>query len=88
MSKSISIKLWDGWRIIHNGEITVCNSPKEVWDWFGWDIENDKNASECATEITKQMYCFGYIDLTPLCTKRGDHLFLEVIPSSDCEVAE
>ena len=61
------IKLWEGWEVNHNGEKTICKSPKEVWNLFGWDIENDKEADECASMITREVYCFGFIDLTPMC---------------------
>lgn len=66
-----TIKLWNGWRVNHNGEVIECNSPLEVWELLGWDIENDKNASECATEITRQMFCFGFVDLSKMLTKKG-----------------
>lgn len=87
MSKVIKMKLWEGWRIIHNGKITECASPKEVWEHFNWDVDNDPNAKECATEITRAMYCFGYVDLTPMLNGKG-HLFLEVIPCEKQDLTE
>lgn len=73
-----SIKLWDGWKITYDGEETICSNPPEVWEFFGWDIENDSNADECAKIITKEIYCFGHMDLSKLCP--GHKLTIDVIP--------
>lgn len=73
-----SIKIWEGWRVYYDGKVTECKSPTEVWDLFGWDIENDPQAKKCATEITRQMYCFGHLDLTEMA--KGKSLILDVIP--------
>jgi len=77
MSKTI--KLWDGIKVITSDGIEICESPLKLWDVLGWDIENDKNASECATAITTQLYCFGRVDLSEF-TKPRKTLILEVIP--------
>ena len=75
-----TIKLWDGWRMTYDGEETICKTPPEVWEYLGWDIENDANASECASIITREVYCFGHMDLSQLCP--GHTLTVDVIPCS------
>lgn len=81
-----TIKLWDGWKVIYDGEETICKGPLEVWDMFNWDIENDPKANECALMVTREMFCFGHIDLSPLCP--GHKLTIDVIPCSDREDVE
>lgn len=81
-----SIKLWDGWKLSYDGKETICKTPPEVWEYFGWDIENDPDASECASIITREMYCFGYMDLSALCP--GHTLTAEVIPVGTLEKEE
>lgn len=67
MSEVKTIKLWDGWKVTYDGEETVCKSPPEVWELFKWDIDNDPNAKECADIITREIYCFGSIDISVMC---------------------
>lgn len=75
------MKLWDGWKVTHNGEETICKNPPEVWEMFGWDIENDKDANECAMMITREMYCFGHIDLSSMCN--DGTLIIDIIPVNE-----
>lgn len=81
------IKIWDGWKINHNGEETICESPKDVWEFFGWDIENDPNADGCASLITREMYCFGFIDISQMLTDGGT-LTITAIPPTENDESE
>lgn len=84
-TRTLSMKLWDGWRVYDGKETRDYVSPVDVWDAFGWDIENNKNHREWSTEITRQMYCFGHIDLTEAV---GRTLVLDVIPTTNDEWEE
>lgn len=79
-----TIKLYDGIKIITSREIRNVKYIPDVWDAFGWDIHNDKIANECSLEITKQLICFGRVDLSQFTTD-GSTLILEVIPVSEEE---
>ena len=72
-------KIWDGIKVITSDGIEICESLLKLWELLGWDIENDKMASECATAVTSQLYCFGRCDLSEF-TKPRKTLTLEVIP--------
>ena len=76
-----TIKFWDGWKFTYDGKETVCKTPPEAWAFLGWDIENDPNASECASIITRELYMFGHMDLSPSCP--GHTLTVDVIPCSE-----
>ncbi len=78
MKEVKTIKIFpNGVDLVVDGERTNCKSPCELWDALGWDIENDKNADECAGIVTRQLYCFGYIDLSAL-TDGKHSVFVEV----------
>lgn len=81
MAKTFSIKIADGIRIITSKEIVTIEgfSMPKVWEYFGWDIENNAQQKESSMEITRALYCFGRVDLTEF-TKGHKTLILEVIP--------
>ena len=65
MSKTIKI-FPNGVDLIIDGESENFDSPLKLWEALGWDIKNDEQASECATIVTRNLYCFGEIDLSSL----------------------
>lgn len=85
MKQSFSIKLWDGIKVITEDETITVKMPVDLWELFGWDIENDPAAKECSIEITKHLLCFGKIDLTPM--NNGKLLYLVTIPATESEAA-
>ena len=76
-----TIKIWDGVNVITEDGTTRVDGPLDLWKLFGWDIENDPNAKECATIITRELFCFGRIDLSAM--NNGKTLILRVIPASN-----
>ena len=85
MKESFSIKLWDGIRIVTDRDTEIVDAPCDLWKVFGWDIENDPDAKECASIITRELFCFGRIDLSPM--NGGKTLLLVAIPSKESEDA-
>lgn len=81
MEKTFTIKIWDGVNIITENETIFCEGAKDIWRIFGWDVENDPNARECASLIFRELYCFGNADLTAM--NHGKKLLLEVVPCKD-----
>ena len=81
MSKTFTIKIADGIRIITSEEIVTIEgfSMPKVWEYFGWDIENNPDQDASALEITRALYCFGRVDLTEYVKPRKT-LIIEVIP--------
>lgn len=77
-----TIKIWDGIRVEHEGGVEIAKGPLDLWDIFGWDIENDPNAKECAQIITTHLFCFGEMDLTAM--NNGKLLKLAIIPAQNC----
>ena len=69
MSKTI--KLWDGVKLTTDSGEIVCASPVELW-------EHITATEEMQKEITRQLFCFGYLDLTEACG--GEKCVLQVIP--------
>lgn len=74
-------KIWEGVNVITDEETHFCESPSALWQLFGWDVEGDQNARDCATEINMQLFCFHFCDLTAL--NNGKKLLLEVVPCKD-----
>lgn len=79
-----SIKIYGGVRVNHNHELTTLEYIPDLWDMFGWDIANDPKANECAHLITRELMCFGYIDLSAMLTN-GGFLTVELLPVEDGE---
>lgn len=81
MAKTFSIKIADGIRIITSKEIVTIEgfSMPKVWEYFGWDIENNADQDASATEITRALMMFGRVDLTEYVKPRKT-LIIEVIP--------
>ena len=79
-----SIKIMDGLKVITSNEIIELREGgfPALWKYFGWDIENDPNADACATEITRQLICFGRVDLSEWAL-HSSTLIVEVIPCED-----
>ena len=75
-----TIKIMDGLKVITDDKIIELKEGgfPALWDLFGWDIENDPNAKECATIITRELFCFGQINLSHM--NNGKLLLVEVIP--------
>ena len=80
------IKLFDGIKVITSDEIVTVDGPLALWDLFGWDIKNDKNADECAMLVTRELLCFGRIDLTKM--NGGKTLIVEIIPAKNTVVVK
>lgn len=81
MSKTFTIKIADGIRIITSKEIVTIEgfSMPKVWEYFGWDKLDDAITKQNKTEITRALFCLGRVDLTEY-TKNRKTLILEVIP--------
>lgn len=73
-----TIKLWDGVNVITEDETIFCEGARDIWELFKWDIDNDPMAKECATEITRQLFCFHECDLSAM--NNGKKLLLRVVP--------
>ena len=81
MAKTRRIKIADGIKIITSDEIVTIEgfSMPKVWEYFGWDIENDAMQNEASLEITRALLMFGRVDLTEWVQPRKT-LILEIIP--------
>ena len=80
MAKKIKIKLCDGFRVIHEDGVIETDDFRGIFtDMFHWDLENDKDAKAGYEECIRQVYCFGYVDLTKACN--GHKLIIEAIPT-------
>lgn len=73
-----SLKLYDGIKLTHNGNVDILKCFPDIWVRFGWDIESDREADKCASMITRELIAFGFIDLSMLTD--GEELKLEIIP--------
>ena len=76
------IKLFDGFRLEYDGENERYETLEEVFKAIHWDTDDEstKNAREI---VYRDMFCFGYIDLTP-CMPSGHTLFIRGIrPTED-----
>lgn len=89
MAKTFSIKIMDGLKVITSNGITELREGgfPALWDYFGWDIENDPMADQCAIEITRQLMCFGRVDLSEF-AEGTSTLIVEVIPVQDTIVVK
>lgn len=76
--KKKSIELYKGVIVCHKGKVTNLDYICELWDLFGWDIKNNKDADECAKAITRQLFIYGYIDLKD---NDGCPIHIEIAPS-------
>ena len=66
MAKAINVKLYEKVVIVIDGERTELKGMSDLWAFLGWDIENDSEASKCSELITRELFCFGNCDLSPL----------------------
>lgn len=84
-----TIKVADGNKVTYKGKTYIMTGNAQLWDLLGWDIKNDPNAQACADVIVRELICFGYIDLSSLCSD-GSRLEVEIIPVGkwDEEVAK
>lgn len=62
----MKINLFESLVLNVDGEKTIIHNFPELWEAFGWDIQNDSNADECAKMVTRELICFGFIDLSAL----------------------
>lgn len=66
-----TISLCDYVLVTVDGEETrLPNSPRKLWEFLGWDIDNDPNAKECASLITQELFYFRFIDISALTNHR------------------
>ena len=77
-----SIKLYESVRVIHDHEVINLDHICDIWDLFNWDIENDPEAKTCADMVTRELVCFGFIDLSRM-TNSGKMLTIELLPPED-----
>lgn len=78
-----SIKLWDYIKVItEDGEQKVDSFP-DLWNLFGWDIENDSSANECADIIVRELFCFHKFDMTK--ANNGNLLYLVAVREDNAE---
>lgn len=76
MSKTI--KLWDAIALTVNGETERFENPKDLWAALNMDSETYKEAQ---TEIIRNLYCFGRLDLSD--AYPGYTVLLSVVPCKD-----
>lgn len=72
-----SIKIMDGLKVITSDGVKRINGMKSLWKYMGWDL-SDKMTDQCATEITRNLICFGRVDLTEFTNPRSTFI-IEVI---------
>lgn len=83
MAKRMTLKLADGFRVIHSDGIEVVENFRDIFiDIFGWDLEHDELAKKCYDAILREVFCFGRCDLSEW-TSDGKTLVIEVIPSNE-----
>lgn len=61
-----SIKLYEHVYLIIDNECEEVNGMHGLWEALGWDIDNDDNAKECSSIITRELVCFGICDISSL----------------------
>ena len=77
MTKTITIKMYEGVKLTCRDRTEFFEGPRDIWDAFGWDIDNDETAADCAREVTRCLIGLGYCDLKD---NDGDTIHLEVVP--------
>ena len=83
MQKKMTLKLADGFRVIHSDGVEVVEHFRDIFtDLFGWDIDGDDLAKQCYDAVFREVFCFGRCDLTQF-TNNGKTLIIEVIPSTE-----
>lgn len=70
------IKLYDGVKVQYKGKTEIYESPLELRQSFGWDIDNDQLAKDCAREITRHLLMFGYCKIDD---DNGREIYIEFI---------
>ena len=81
--ETMSIEIYHGVRVNHNHELIYLDYIPDIWKLFGWDIENDAEAKEASLLITRELFCFGFIDLTQMAD--GKLLTIELLPPEEKE---
>lgn len=74
------IKIYDGVKITYKGEVSRVDYISDIWDLFGWDIENDDNAKQCADAITRHLIGFGWCEIPD---DNGRTISIDIIPVRD-----
>lgn len=69
-----TIKLWDGINLVTDNGSVFCESPAELW-------EHIHTTQDMQIEITRQLFCFGHLDLTDACN--GKLCVLHVVPATN-----
>lgn len=73
------IKIADGVKLTYGEKVFISEGMRSIWECFGWDIDNDPNAEECANIITRTLFGMGYMDITEA-SEEGIKTELEIIP--------
>lgn len=76
------IKICDGVNVQYKGKTHKCDGPWDLWKLFNWDTENDPNAKECASLITRELFCFGTCKFED---EDGREVYIEMIPVKEEE---
>lgn len=75
------IKICDGFRVIYDGEEIIMDTLSEVFEAIHWGGD-DPETQEARTIFVKNMWCFGYVDLT-MAMPKGHTLIIHAIPCKD-----
>ena len=76
------IKLYEGVIIEHKGETIKLDYIPQIWEQFGWDTENDKDAKACALAITRELICYGDFKTQDA---NGREIYIKLIPPKEEE---
>lgn len=49
----------------------------DLWEYYGWDIYNNKEHKQMADAIVRELFCYGSLTCTD---KGGREIYLELIP--------
>ena len=77
-TKTRYIKLCDGFRLEYDGDNERFETLQEVFTAIHWDTD-DESTKEARSIVCREMFCFGYVDLTP-CMPKGHTLVIRAIP--------
>lgn len=77
-----TIKLYDGVIVKTDGKEYKFDYIPEIWEAFGWDVENNPEQNNAALEITRALIGCGYCDLT-FSMPEGHTMEIELIPAKD-----
>lgn len=75
-----SFKICDGFKVVWFGGQRDFEDIGGVWDLFGWDVDNDEKALECARKVNRELFACGYCDIR---NSNGTLIRVEVIPCKE-----